>query len=116
MFLPNLTASTSGARNYGRNFDQTAGQVVNQTTTSMNLGMNSGVTLFDGLGNVAQLRGAKLDAQASTEELRRARETVAFDVATSFLDADPAAGAAPRAAGESAGRVGAGAPDPDFRG
>ncbi len=85
VFLPNLTASTTGARNYGRNFDQTAGQVVNQTTTSASLGVNTGVVLFDGLGNVAQLRGAKLDAAASGEELRRARETVAFDVATSFL-------------------------------
>ncbi len=84
-FLPNLTANTSGARNYGRNFDQTAGQIVNQTTTSASLGLNSGVVLFDGLGNVAQLRGAKLSAAASEEELHRARETVAFDVASSFL-------------------------------
>jgi outer membrane protein len=84
-FLPNLTASTTGARNYGRNFDTSAGQVVNQTTTSMSLGLNTGVVVFDGLGNIAQLRSAKLSSAASEEELRRARETVAFDVASSFL-------------------------------
>src|SRR5262245_26419429 len=39
-FLPNLTASTSGARNYGRNFDQAAGQVVNSTSTSASVGLN----------------------------------------------------------------------------
>ncbi len=76
-FLPNLTASTNGARNYGRTTDTSAetaaGQVVNQTTTSMSLGVNSGVVLFDGLGNIAQLRSAKLSSAASEEELRRAR-------------------------------------------
>ncbi len=47
--------------------------------------MNSGVVLFDGLGNVAQLKGAKLSSKATEEELHRARETVAFNVASQFL-------------------------------
>jgi outer membrane protein len=84
-FLPNLTLNSTGARNFGRSFDQQAGQVVSQTTKSLSLGVNSGVVLFDGFGNVAQLKGAKLSSKASDEELHRARETVAFNVASQFL-------------------------------
>jgi outer membrane protein len=83
-FLPNLTASSTGSRNFGRSQDENK-VVTNQTTTSVSLGLNSGVTLFDGFGNVATLRGAKLSDAASEQELHRARETVAFDVASNFL-------------------------------
>jgi len=84
-FLPNLNLSTTGSRNFGRSFDQQAGQVVSQTTKSLSLGVNSGVVLFDGLGNIAQYKSAKLNSQATEEELHRARETVAFSVASQFL-------------------------------
>jgi outer membrane protein len=84
-FLPNLTFSTNGSKNYGRSFDQTGGQTVDSTTNSASLGLNSGVTVFDGFGNVATLRGAKASDEASEQDLRRARETVAFTVASDFL-------------------------------
>src|SRR5262249_5951105 len=57
-FLPDLRFSTTGAKNYGRSFDQTEGAIVDQTTKSLSLGINSSVTVFDGFGNVATLRGA----------------------------------------------------------
>ena len=84
-FLPDLRFSTTGSKNFGRTFDQTEGSIVDQTTSSLSLGVNSGVTLFDGLGNVAQLRGAKLNDKASEQELNRTRETVAFNVSSQFL-------------------------------
>jgi len=84
-FLPNLNLSSTGARNFGRSFDQQAGEVVSQTTKSLSLGVNSGVVLFDGFGNIAQYKSAKLNSKASEEELHRARETVAFSVASQFL-------------------------------
>jgi outer membrane protein len=84
-FLPNLTLNSTGARNFGRSFDQQAGEVVSQTTKSLSLGVNSGVVLFDGLGNVAQYKSARLSSKASEEELHRTRETVAFNVASQFL-------------------------------
>jgi outer membrane protein len=84
-FLPNLTASTTGSQNYGRQFDTGEGQLVNQSSQTLSLGVNTGVVLFDGFGNVAQLRGAKLSDAASEQELHRARETVGFVVATNFL-------------------------------
>jgi outer membrane protein len=84
-FLPDLRFSTTGAKNYGRSFDQTEGTIVNQNTNSLSLGINSSVTVFDGFGNVANLRGAKLSDQAGEQELTRTRETVAFNVASQFL-------------------------------
>jgi len=84
-FVPDLRFSTTGAKNYGRTFDQTEGAIVDQTTKSLSLGLNSSVTVFDGFGNIANLRGAKLSDQAGEQELVRARETVAFSVATQFL-------------------------------
>jgi outer membrane protein len=84
-FLPDLRFSTTGSRNYGRSFDQTEGQIIDETTRSMSLGVNSGVTLFDGFGNTATLKGAKLSDVAAEHELRRTRETIAFTVASNFL-------------------------------
>jgi outer membrane protein len=84
-FNPDLRFSTTGAQNYGRTFDQTEGRIVDQSTKSLSLGVNSSVTVFDGFGNVANLRGARLSDQAGEQELTRTRETVAFNVASQFL-------------------------------
>jgi outer membrane protein len=51
----------------------------------MSLGVNSGVTLFDGFGNTATLKSARLSDVAAEHELHRTRETVAFTVASNFL-------------------------------
>ena len=84
-FLPDLRLSSTGSKSTGRTFDQTEGQIVDQTTNSLSLGVNSGVTLFDGFGNTATLKGAKLSDAAAEQELHRTRETVAFTVASNFL-------------------------------
>jgi len=84
-FLPDLRFSTNGSKNYGRSFDQTEGTIVDQSTKSASLGVNSGVTLFDGFGNTATLKGARLNDAASEQDLHRTRETVTFNVASNFL-------------------------------
>ena len=84
-FLPDLRLSTQGAKNFGRNFDQTAGTIVDRSSNSVSLGVSSGVTLFDGFGNVASLRQAKLNDRAGEGDLQRVRETVVFTVASNFL-------------------------------
>ena len=84
-FLPNLAASTSTSQAYGRNFNQNEGQITNATTNSVTAGVQSGVTLFNGLANVANLRAAKLTEDASTQDYRRARQTVVFTVVSNFL-------------------------------
>lgn len=84
-FLPDLRLSSNTARNYGRSFDQSEGQIVNQTTRSFNLGMNSGVTVFDGFANTASLQLAKEQHNASQLDVQRSRETVVFSVSSNYL-------------------------------
>lgn len=84
-FVPDLRFGTSTSKNFGRSFDESEGRIVNQTSRSASLGVNSGVTLFDGFANTASLRQAKLESHASDLDLTRARETVVFTVASNFL-------------------------------
>jgi len=84
-FVPDLRLSTSGSQNYGRNFSETEGRIVEESSRSVNVGVSSGVTLFNGFANSATLRGAKLENRAGQLDLTRARETVVFTVASNFL-------------------------------
>jgi outer membrane protein len=84
-FLPDLSLSTRGAQNFGRNFNETEGRIIESTTQSVNLGVSSSVTLFDGFANTASLREARLGAQASDHDVQRTRESVIFTVASGFL-------------------------------
>ncbi len=84
-FLPDLRFNTSTAQNYGRNFSETEGSIIDRSSRSLNAGVSSGVTVFDGFRNTANLKGAKLSRQASRFDLTRTRETVVFTVASNFL-------------------------------
>jgi outer membrane protein len=84
-FVPDLRFGTSAAKNFGRNFDQNEGRIVNQSSRTASLGLNSGVTVFNGFANTASLRQATLESHASDLDLTRARETVVFTVASNFL-------------------------------
>jgi outer membrane protein len=84
-FLPNLSLTTTGTRNYGRYYSPVTGSYVNETTSSLSPGASSGVTLFTGLHDVATLRQAKLGSQASKLDLSRAQETAVFTAVSNFL-------------------------------
>lgn len=84
-FVPDLKVDATGARNYGRNFNQTEGRVIEQTTNSAILGTSSGVTLFNGFRDLSTLRQAKFARTAGRLDLKRAEQTVVFTVATDFL-------------------------------
>jgi outer membrane protein len=84
-FLPNLSITTTGSRNYGRYYSPVTGGYINETTSSLSPGASSGVTLFKGLHDVATLRQAKLTSQASKLDLSRAQETAVFTAVSNFL-------------------------------
>lgn len=84
-FVPDLRLNTSGSQTYGRNFNQTEGQIIDRSTRTLNLGLSSGVVLFNGFGNTAALREAKLNREAGLLDVQRAGETVVFTVASNFL-------------------------------
>jgi len=81
-FLPSLALSTSSARSVGRAGTSSLGSSSSQ---SLNTGISSSFTVFDGLRNVNELRQAKLDVAANTNELTRARQTAVFTVASNYL-------------------------------
>lgn len=84
-FLPDFRVNTQNAKVYGRSFDEADGRVVNQTSRTFNVGVSSGVTLFDGFGNTASLKRARETHEASQLDVRRSRETVVFTVASNYL-------------------------------
>ena len=84
-FLPDLRLNVNNGLDVGRNFSQTEGRIVEQTSNSMSTGVSTGVTLFDGFRNVANLNSAKANESASEQDLARARQTVVFTVASNFL-------------------------------
>jgi len=84
-FLPDLRLSTNTGQNYGRSFSEEEGRIIDQTTQSVNAGVQSSVTLFNGLTNIASLRSAELSEDAGERTVKRAEQTVAFTVASNFL-------------------------------
>lgn len=84
-FVPNLSLSSSGAKDFGRYYNSAAGQYIDQTTNSLSLGASSGLSLFAGFHDVASLRQAKLNRQAAQLDLGRAKETAIYTVVTNFL-------------------------------
>lgn len=83
--LPDLRLNTQSAQSYGRSFSQSEGRVIDQSNQTFTAGVSSGVTLFNGLGNVAGIREAQLSLDASEWEFDRTRQTVVFTVAANFL-------------------------------
>jgi outer membrane protein len=84
-FRPDLRWNAQGAETYGRSFSQSEGRVLDQRTTVFNTGVSTGLTLFNGGANTAALREARLSLEAGELSFERARQTVAFTVATNFL-------------------------------
>lgn len=83
--LPDFRLNTQGAQSYGRSFSQSEGRVIDQATQSFTAGVSSGMTLFNGFGNAAAVREARLSLEASELDLGRARQTAVFTVAANFL-------------------------------
>jgi outer membrane protein len=77
-FLPNLTASTQTSQGFG------AGSQ-GSNSLAISGGLSSGVTLFNGGQNTNALAQARLNLQATGQDLDRTRQTVVFIVASDFL-------------------------------
>ena len=84
-FAPNLSLSTSGTRQFGRSFSQEEGAIVNQTTDIFRASARSSITVFDGFNNIASLREANRQGEASELTLERTRQDVVFTVMEQFI-------------------------------
>ncbi|MEM6336525.1 MAG: TolC family protein, partial [Bacteroidota bacterium] len=85
-FLPNLNASVGPSINYGLQFNTTTGQLENQRVEQLNLGVSSGINLFNGFADVASLEQARIESAAAVLTTDRSRQRVVSTVIAQFLE------------------------------
>jgi outer membrane protein len=85
-FLPDLTAGLSGSQNYGRTFDQTEGQVLTEANQAFSGRLSAGVTLFNGMANIAAVRQAEEQREATLLSEYQMEQDVILAVISGFLD------------------------------
>ena len=84
-FLPNVNASATHSWNIGLNQNITTGLLENQTTQFTQIGLNSGVAIYNGLQNQNKFRRANLTKIASEFQLLKMKDDVSLNVANAFL-------------------------------
>ena len=85
-FLPNLNASSSFGVNIGQTIDPFTNQFATDAVQSSNVGLSSGVTLFNGFQNHLNLRRARLGLELAATNLEVARNGVALSLASAYLN------------------------------
>lgn len=85
IFTPDLNANLRFGQTQGRQFNTTTGSIEDQIATSTSGGINTSITLFDGLRNIYSLRSATNSKITQRERLKRGKEDIIFNVATQFL-------------------------------
>ncbi|HET9054257.1 MAG TPA: TolC family protein [Cyclobacteriaceae bacterium] len=84
--LPNLNANTSFNNNVGRSIDPFTNTVVDQDLSSQSYGLNSSVTLFNGLGQHYTVQQNKANVEKSEFDLQTQRNNTALSIANQFLN------------------------------
>ena len=84
-FLPNLNVSSRTSRNWGLTFDQTSFQLVTEASNFMSLSASSSLNIFNGFGDIASLRQAESNLEASNLTFERQQQTVFFSVIQAYL-------------------------------
>ncbi len=84
-FLPSLNASTSYSWSIGLTQDPITFNAVTATSNTLSGGINSGITIYDGLRNLNQLYRSRLEIVASQYQLDKMKDDISLLVANSFL-------------------------------
>lgn len=84
-FLPSLSASASHSWSIGLSQDPVTFSAVNATTQTTSGGINSNVTLYNGLRNVNELHRSNLEILANQYQLDKIKDDISLLVANSFL-------------------------------
>jgi outer membrane protein len=85
-FLPNLNASTSGNLNFGSGFDPVSQDRVSTSTYGGSLGINSGITVFNGYRNLNTYKQAQLGAEGSKLDLEKIEDDISLYVVNTYLN------------------------------
>lgn len=86
VFVPNLNVSTGLNQSYGRNIDPTTNDFVNQVSQSWNGGISTGIPIFTGFRNIANLNQARYDFESADLQLERQKQAVIFSVMSNYLN------------------------------
>jgi outer membrane protein len=84
--FPSLSANVQRNLSIGRQFDETTGQFDDLSIHRLSTGVSSSVTVFNGFANINNLRSSRYETQSQEEQLRRVRENIIFNTASSFLN------------------------------
>lgn len=83
--LPSINGFISNDLTNGQQFSIAAFRVVNQTTTTFATSLSGDLTLFSGLQQVHNILKSKSDLNAAKFDLEDAKNTVALNITTAFL-------------------------------
>jgi outer membrane protein len=84
-FLPSINANASHSWNIGLNQNITTGLLENQTTQFTSAGLNSNITIYNGLQNQNKLRKANLSIIAAQYQLSKMKDDISLNVANAYL-------------------------------
>lgn len=84
-FLPTVNANAQHSWNIGLNQNITTGILENQTQQNTSLGLNVGLTIYNGLQNQNRLRRANLSIIAAQFQISKMKDDVALNIANAFL-------------------------------
>ncbi|MCZ4693403.1 TolC family protein [Ancylomarina euxinus] len=83
--LPSLNGRTDYGFNYGRTLNST-NTYSDQNNESGSLSISSNLTLFDGFKKRNELKQNELDLQATLEDVEKAKEDLALNITSYYLD------------------------------
>lgn len=83
--LPNVNGSADQSFSQGRSIDPYSNAPVTQAVSSSNFGLNSGVTLFNGLALQNIIRENSLAYQASKMDLQQAKDNLTINIILAYL-------------------------------
>lgn len=84
-FAPNLNASTSVSRSWGRNQDPSTFQLIDTRSDFVQSGISSNVTLFNGLANHYTLERNKTNVNTSHITTSKTKNNISLSVALQFI-------------------------------
>jgi len=83
--LPNLNGSFGYGFNQGRNVDPLTNSYINQQLTSSNIGLSSGVVLFNGMRLQNLIKQNNLTYEATKMDLQQSKDNLALNIILAYL-------------------------------
>ena len=84
--FPSINGSVGGAVNFGRGIDPATNSYTTVTTFSNSYGISGSMPLFDGLQSINTVRATKVARQMGAVEAEIARDEVAMQTLSAYMD------------------------------